>query len=214
MTAYLGALVATTAVTSTVLWYRHGRHPFGDHGALALRWWGAVVAIDWVVAALLLTGSLALVSLGQLSGLDGVARAIAIGILGPLGIRSPIREVDIGGKPEKVGLTTIYDKSWIYCDRRLDGQITLLRRKDRETVLADVQAQGWNPSALAGRIEEHVAELRSLTKPEQDTMMKGAAGCLSLPTEGKQLSALIKVMMDERLNSLVSQVRESGPHTG
>jgi hypothetical protein len=211
--AYLAALAATVVVTSTVLWYKHGRNPFGDHG-LALRWWVAVVAIDGIVAALLLTGSLALASLGQLEGVDGIARGIAIGILGPLGIRSPIREVNIGGKPEKVGITTIYDRTWIYCDRRLDGQITLLRRKDREAILEDVQNQGWDPPRLAQRIEEHVSDLRSLTKHEQELIIERTTGALSLPSDVKRLLALIKVMLDERLNSLVGEVRENRPGEG
>jgi hypothetical protein len=153
-------------------------------------------------------------SLAQLNGLGGIARAIAIGILGPLAIRSPIREVDIGGKPEKVGLTKVYDRIWIYCDRRLDGQITLLRRKDREAILKDVQHQGWDPQRLAQRIEEHVGELRSLAKPEQELIIEGTMKALSLPTDVKQLLALIKVMLDERLDSLVREVRKNRPGGG
>lgn len=208
--AYVAALAAAGVVTSTVLWYKHGRNPFGDHG-VALRWWAAVVAIDGIVAALLLTGSFTLVSLGQLSGLNGFVRALAIGILGPLAVRSPIREVNIGGKPEKVGLTKIYDRIWIFCDRRLDGQVTLLRRKDRQIVLEDVQRQGWDPAGLAQRIEEHVTELRSLTNPERESIVEQVEKALTFPTDVKCLLALIKVMLDGRLDSLVGEVRRNGP---
>lgn len=208
--AYAAALAAAGVVTSAVLWYKHGRNPFGDHG-VALRWWVAVVAIDGIVAGLLLTGSFTMASLGQLGGLSGFARALAIGILGPLAIRSPIREVNIGGKPEKVGLTKIYDRVWIFCDRRLDGQITLLRRKDRQVILEDVQRQGWAPPFLAQRIEEHVSELRSIAKPEEELIVGQVTKALTFPTDVKRLLALIKVMLDERLDSLVGEVRRNGP---
>lgn len=208
---YIVAIAAAAAVTSIVLWYRHGRHPFGDSHNRALIWWLAIVILDSLIAVLLLTGSIALASFDQLSNVGDIVRSVAIGILGPLGIRSPVREVSVGGKPEKVGITTVYDKVWIFCDRRLDEQLTLLRRSDREQILSDIRALGWTSTRLLNRLKEHVSELKSPSEVEKKAIVARAEQVLTLPTEDKKLRALIVVMTDERLNSLIRYCRERGP---
>lgn len=210
---YAIAAVAAALVTSVVLWYKHGLVPVGSNEMPAAKWWLAIIALDGAVAAVLLSGSLALASLDQLSNFGDWARAIAIGILGPLGVRSPIREVNLGGKKEGVGITVAYDKVWHFFDRRLDGDITVYRREERKLIIEDLERVQWTPQALAAELSEYVDELSSREGEEKKAICAKVESALTLPSATKQFGALIKVMRDERLNSILATVRNQGPES-
>jgi hypothetical protein len=199
---------AALCATSFELANKHGRHPFGDRRAFG--WWFLIGLADAVIAALALAGGIASTGTDGLAAL-GILGWVVIGVLIPLGLRSPVRKVRVGAQLEAVGLTEYYDRFRIKCDRRLDDRITSMRRDDRLKVQAKVEANGWSPDRVAALIPKHLKELRSRSATEQARIEKSVTSALSFPNENERLDGLLKIMFDEGLRSLIDEIRSGSP---
>jgi hypothetical protein len=206
--AFPVACGAAFCATSFELANKHGRHPFGDRRALI--WWCLIGLADVLVAGLALVGGIAT------SGVDGLQAFgflgwIVIGILIPLGLRSPVRQVRVGGQLEAVGLTEYYDRFRIQCDRRLDDRITSLRRNDRLKVREAIESQGWTANQIAAKVPEHLRELRTRSTTERAKIEKSIKSALSFPAEKDRLDGLLKIMGDEGLRSVIDEMKSTPP---
>jgi hypothetical protein len=208
--AYVAACIVAGLAASIYLHQKHGRHPMGDERGVAVRWWTSLVALDIGVAAGLLTGTFTVVSLEHLQGSAGVARGLAIGLFGPLALRSPVREVRIGGRSETVGITYLYDRARIFLERGLDERITRLRRADRKSVVEEIERTNWDSTSLRGRLDEHLDDRKTLHPADRERIERKIISAMTLPAD-QRLSGLVKVILDERFTGLLDDLKAAAP---
>lgn len=173
-------------------------------------WWFGLVLLDVFVAALLLTGAFTLLSLSALQNTPGLVRGAFLGLFGPLALRSPVRRASIGGRPEQVGITYVYDRVRIWLDRGLDERITRLRRADRNRLREEVQQHGWDAATLRARLDEHPDELKSAAPGDPERIRKAIRAAMTLPAKD-QMSALLKIALDERFTGVIDDLKTSQP---
>ena len=201
------ALFGCFAVTSIELLYRNQRHPFGDRRQKAAAWWFGVVALDCVLAGLMLIGLIKTGSLGLSTTDDSPSWVVAalIGVLGPLALRSPIRKAEVQGRDSSVGITFVYDIARLYALYALDERIVRLRRRDVTQMRTEWIHAGLIPTLIAHEIRAHVAEYNRMDDMSRERIQLQSMTCLSFPDEDDQMEALIKLLRAERLGSLVDE---------
>lgn len=208
--AFATAAIAALLATSFFLGNKHGRHPLGDEKRKALWWWLGLIALDVLAAELIVTGAIGLS--GGPDDWSGALRGAAVGILGPLSLRSPVRETPIRGRPEPIGFTYVYDRARIWLDDGLDERITRLRRADRQALEQEVQQQGWSDVPLLGLVNKHLTDVKRLrgVPAEQERIRTGMHKAFTLP-EGGRLPALIKIVLDERFSGVIDDLKARAP---
>jgi hypothetical protein len=203
------AAAAAAGVTAHILLSQsHRRHPLWDKRGVG--WWVALVVLDMGVAVGLLLGVLGPVD--NLDGAAGVARALAVGVVGPLGLRTPVRRTRIRGRSVVGGFTVIYDWMRIPMDQHLEERIIRLRREDRARVYDRMTAQGWTAPSFARRLEEHLGDLQHNRDPgDLSQITKSFVAALTVPTEPEQLLGLIKVAIEERFSGPIEDCSARPP---
>lgn len=209
MTLVVAALAAC-AVTTLQLRHDHRRWPLGDVKKKALLWWCAIVLVDMAVACFGAAG-LVQFSLGTLDSLGGVVRMVAVGVLVPLGLRSPVRTAEIRSREEPVGVTYVYDLVRKRCEYALDERITRLRRHDTSEALASAQAAGWTANDLSTAIAKQVGSRQLLGDGGSDRIITAATAAMSLPTDSQRLESLIGIAETERLSSVLDELHAGPP---
>jgi hypothetical protein len=207
----LAALVAA-AVSSGLLWQRHRRGPFG--GLKATLWWGGIMTMDGTVAALCLAGAFG-VQAAALEGTSGAIRAAAIGLLGPLGLRSPVGKRRIRGRIENVGPTYIYDVARVTMEQELYERMTRLRRADRVERTAALDKSGWDSQSLANRLEEHfdqMADDHARDPRDIQSLRKRVDLALTPPDEMSKMKALVDLAVKEHFWAVLEECAERPPN--
>jgi hypothetical protein len=205
---YAAAVVAAAVVTIVLLAQRHGRGPFGEWKACA--WWSAICLVDGLVAALCLAGVFG-VKAAALHGTSGFARAVSIGLLGPLGLRSPVGKRRIRGRVESVGPTFIYDAARVPMEQALDERMTRLKRGDRNRWAKALADQGWDSNSFANRIAEHLEELDNREERDLERIREQLQSALTMPDEPRKMKALINVAMKEHFSFVLQDCSERPP---
>lgn len=202
---YVAAAAAAVAASCVLLWNRHRRTPFGEKRAIA--WWVAIAALDAFAAALCLAGIFGL----KVEGQSGVARAIVIGVLGPLALRSPVGTRRIRGRIEAVGPTLVYDLARKPMDQELDERMTRLKRKDVRKWRDALAATGWTSTIFASRLREHVADLPARDTRDVQRIEERIVAALTVPTEAGKMKALLNVALNEHFTGLLEMCAEEAP---
>jgi hypothetical protein len=148
-------------------------------------------------------------------GLSGIVRAAAVGVLGPLSLRSPVlEEKEVKGVTYNIGFTYIYDFFWRDYHRNLDTVMSSLRVSDRTKALQDLKANGWTAEVLAERLRVHIAALTTRDDQEKADLDFRIAAALSDPDEDQKLRSIIELVRVEKLGSILAscrKVRPAGP---
>lgn len=201
-------LAATAAflVSTVELAFRNQRHPFGDLRNKALWWWIVVAATDAAVAVLVNLGFTGAAGLPK-SNAQGnpLIAAVLVGVLGPLALRSPIRKKEVAGRETGVGITYVYDVIRLASLRALDERLVRLRRLDVDKRCATWTGAGILPEEVWVAIEAHVEEYQQLEPGAREEILSGVAVCQSFPTDAQQMESLIKLMRQNRLQSLIDE---------
>lgn len=203
-------------MTSLVLGKRYERGlrgPFGN--STAIWWWCTLLFCDSVVAALMLGGASLIAVPIAASEPSGLWRAAAIGILGPLSLRSPVfEEKEVKGETYNIGFTYIYDYFWRDYHRNLDVAMSSLRINDRTKLLGEIQANGWTAEMIARRIRDHISALVTWSDLEkQDFGHRVDAVMDNSDLEGDKLRGLVEIVRSAKLNPILTPCRKNPPTT-
>jgi hypothetical protein len=199
----IAALVALLVTVAELAW-EHGRLPYGRGSGTAIYLWMAIIGLDVLVAVGVVTTVLT-VEIGA-PDVGGNVGAAFIGLLAPLGLRSPVRRANVSGSEQEVGITYVYDVARYRLDWALDERMTRLRRRDITRVVAKCVAAGVDSVDLARRIRSHVDERRKLGEAEAAEINAGVSASLTLPTEGNRIEGLVNVLYRNRLRGLLSDL--------
>jgi hypothetical protein len=152
----LGA--ASAAVTSVELSYRNQRHPFGDRHFKAFLWWIVVVAVDAGVGIAVFFGVLTVKLAGQanFNAAKGIWLGIIIGVLGPLALRSPVKNSTISNKQTTVGITYVYDLIRLNALLALDERFVRLKRRDVTVRRERWQSCGIGVDEIVDEFQRHI----------------------------------------------------------
>ncbi|GAA5166878.1 hypothetical protein GCM10023321_58710 [Pseudonocardia eucalypti] len=214
ITQYAIGAVAAAGVTSMELIFRSQRHPFGDRKMKAVGWWLAVAALDAGVACAMLAGAVGieLVDPATVDHGNELLKALVIGGLGPLALRSPVRKTKVKDQDSTVGMTYVYDIARLYALYALDERYVRLKRNDVRKTRAHWKALGLDSRKVAAAIRRHLTDHDRLDIEKRDAITAGVANSMTLPTEDERLSALIKLINLSRFSALcdeLSAYRES-----
>lgn len=212
------ATVTAIIITSTQLRIDHSRFPFGDRRNKALGLWALLSAADGAVAALAV---LFATTTGHGTAGNVVGWA-TIGILAPLGLRSPIyKTTEYFGRQVKPGITYVYDLARTRIAGNLDERMSVLRRHYREGISRAMAARGWDYGTLLPRLEEHLQDRRGskqgtpqerqASKDAEDSILHAAYLAGGQATSELQLSGLARVFIDNRLTGLIDDVCGHAP---
>jgi len=206
--SYLACVGAAVVATSIELAFRNQRHPFGDKMFKAVGWWLAVAIIDAAVGLLMLAGAVGIQILdpSTVSNTNKILQGIAVGALGPLALRSPVRRTQIQDQEYQVGITYVYDVARLQATYALDERFVRLKRRD-VTVKKDAwQGRGLDSSLVAAAIHRHVDDHQRLAVDQQDRVSAVTANSLTLPSEDQRMTALIKLIREARFASLIDEL--------
>lgn len=197
----------STVVTCVELSYRNQRHPFGDRHFKALLWWVTLVAIDAGIGIAILFGVVA-VKLGNWpnnSLASGIWLGILIGILGPLGLRSPVKNSNVGNKRAEVGITYVYDLIRLNALFALDERFVRLRRRDVALRREHWKSLGICIDDIVNEFNRHLDDHVRMSTDHREQIREKIRIALTVPDEDTQMNGLIKLMKAERLNSLIDE---------
>jgi hypothetical protein len=206
--AYACAGGGSALVTTIELLFRNQRLPVGDFKMKAVGWWLVVTVIDVLIACVGLFG---LVKLGVVdSATEKIDQAwllgFVAGILGPLALRSPIRESKVDERESLVGMTYIYDAARLRAMYALDDRLLRLRRQDVSKVKEKLKAKGMTVEVLITKTREHVEEHPALTEDRKDDIRSKIALIETVRDDDKQFDGVVKLLREVRFNGLLDEV--------
>ena len=212
--SYVACTTAAVIVTSVELAFRNQRHPFGDKNFKAVGWWLAVSIIDAAVGLLMLAGVVGVEILdpSAVSGTNKVLQGIVVGALGPLALRSPVRRTQIHDQEaQAVGITYFYDLARLRAIYALDERFVCLKRRDVVIIKDAWRCQGLDSRLVAASLHRHLNDHPHLADDQRDRIFAAAANSLTLPGEDQCMTALIKLIRQERFSSLVDELNSYEP---
>lgn len=200
----LAAFVAALVATSAELRWEHDRFPVGTSAGSAFGFWALLVAIDGVVAVLAVLTVLDVQV--DVQGAEGIFRAAVVGLVGPLGLRSPVRRASVGGTQQSVGVTYVYDLLRYRVDWVLDERMTRLRRRDVAQSSNALISRGLLSKDAADLVSRHIRSRRRLTPVEMQDIQDGLEASLTLPSEDDRMEALVNVLHRHRLHGILKEL--------
>lgn len=206
--SYLACGSAAVVVTSIELACRNQRHPFGDRKFKAAGWWLAVAIIDVAVALLTLAGAVSIEILDPsvVSNSNKILQGIAVGVFGPLALRSPVRKTQVHDHDTQVGVTYVYDVARLYAAYALDDRFVQLKRRDVVAMKGAWLRRGLDSRLVAAAIQRHLNDHERLEVNQRERVVKAVENSLTLPSEDQCMIALIKLIRQERFASLVDEL--------
>lgn len=203
----LVAAAAGAFVTSVQLGLEHGRAPFHDYRQKALGWWLAVAALDGSIAVLA-------VAIASETGSGSAGRAIGwalIGVLAPLGLRSPVfKQTEFFGRKVEPGFTYVYDIARTWFSKNLRERMRSLGRRARDACTRLALENGWEPATLLGLIEDDISDL-SVSDLDRTRIREGAYRALAVDDVRTSVRALVRLLIAERKHPLLEQISRSRP---
>jgi hypothetical protein len=205
---YWVAALGGAVVTCVQLAVLHQIAPWGGHKWKALRWWVAVAALDAGIGAL----AVLFASHAGGGGAGAVAGWVIIGVLVPLGLRSPVwRKRTVRRLEIEPGLTVVYDvvRGWMCYG--LDIRMRGIERDRRHGICTRITANEWGASALLAAAEDCINEMRTMT-PDQRTAAK-ADFYLQFTHDSDQprVEGLIDVLRRHRLSNVLDRAMGGPP---
>lgn len=198
-------------VTICELRFEHGAFPPRRSAWKAIGLWLTLGVVDAAVGVGVAAGLVA-VEIDE-AGATGAVRMLMVGVLAPLGLRSPIRKASVGGSTEGVGITYFYDVIRYRLDWALDERMTRVRRERTNDLLARLENRGWSPPAVASEIRSHLSERRKMSEEDDQTVREAVTASLTMPEVSERLRALVVAMTEARLHSLVEDLAGKSPPT-
>lgn len=208
--AGLALIGSSTLVTCVELSYRNQRHPFGDKHFKAVLWWAATVVIDAAVGLAVFVGvvTVKLTDQADIKAASGISLAVTIGVLGPLALRSPVKNSNISNKEAGVGITYVYDLVRLNALFALDERFVRLKRRDVMNRRERWQAQGINIEEILEELNRHIDDHTRMSADRREQIRENIRNVLTVPDEDVQMNGLIKLMKAERFNSLIDEFDE------
>lgn len=196
--------VGAALITLVELSYRHQRHPLGDRRSKALGWWLLLALTDASIALGITFGltEFDVVQLSPNASLPDWGKGLAIGIIGPLALRSPIRTKEIRSEDAPIGITYIYDIVRLYILFAVDERMVRLRRADVTNMRTRWMNEGLSPIEVADYLRRHIEEHPQLQQHSKEEANESVRQCLTLPAEEQQMDALIKLLRANRFSSV------------
>ena len=191
---YVAAGLAAAVTSTAQLLADHGRLPYGNNSLRAIGWWLLILALDGLVAVGATRGIVPIADMGTVNA-SGAARAVLVGVLAPLALRSPIRKASVAGSPEPVGVTYVYDVVRIRLEWALDERMTRLRRVDSKTAIKALADKGWTGRTLGPEIIRHVKSRRKMEPDSVSAIIQSVYSSQTLPTEPEQLEGLVSTCL-------------------
>jgi hypothetical protein len=205
---YAAAAVCAAVVTSVQLAFRHQRSPLGRRRWRALGWWMLLIAIDAVVGivAVKLASETGHHSAGDFAGW------ITIGVLAPLGLRSPVwRKRLIANREVEPGLTVVYDATRTWCAVGLDDQMGEIRRRHRDHRVQQVVGQGWHDGEILAAIEGHLDQFKDTPAAEVRRIRETAYLALT-GDDDTHVTGLVQALISSRLTALLKRMCTEPPN--
>jgi hypothetical protein len=213
---FVVAGVTGFVVTCMQLRVVHEHWPLRSYGQKAPRWW-RVKSIGWwlsigVLDASVAVGGVAVASRTGSGSAGDLVGWFGIGMLAPLGLRSPVRKSrEVFDKELSPGVTYVYDVGRHWLASGLDEHMTNVRRWYRQSVSRQVVGQGWSYGTLLAAIEQHCIDRRQKGDAERAKINQSAYLAYD-PTEDLEgINGLVRVLMVEKLHGLLADVRQRGP---
>lgn len=214
----LSAGIGAAAITLVELSCRNQRHPFGDRRSKALMWWILLVLSDVAIALLIAFGlqEFDVLQLRTDDKLPSWVQGLAVGALGPLALRSPIRTKEIRSEQAPIGITYVYDIVRLYIFFAVDERMVRLRRADVTGLRQRWMRGGTTAIEIAEYLGRHVEEHPQLQAEAKEEASEAIRKCLTLPSEEQQMDALIKLLRARRFSSVRDHftIRVGRPESG
>lgn len=120
-----------------------------------------------------------------------------IGLVAPLGLRSPVyKDRELFGRQVDVGFTYVYDIGRTFLVVKLDQRMAILRIQRRSKRLKQIKDRGWTYGSLLVFIEHFVEELHLTSETEKESILTKAYLPRGFEDDDRALSGLVKVVID------------------
>jgi hypothetical protein len=218
---FLIVAAVAAVVTSFEIWQTYHQAPFRDTKFKALLWWTLVALLDAGAAAVIIL--LAPDGVGHSASAKAIVAWVAVGIAVPLGMRVPIwGRLGLGRIKVDPGVTLVYDIARGWLRFNVDERMSGLVRRERTRQVAQLHQDGWTPAEILALIEATVRGRVALEPADRERIIGQAQLQVGFATPAEQLGGLLTVVRQERLSTVLDQIRErrskaadsSAPGTG
>ncbi|MFJ9780651.1 hypothetical protein ACIRSS_13775 [Amycolatopsis sp. NPDC101161] len=169
-----------------------------------------MVLVDYIAASLLMLGYAKVAAVDNVTkgNVSEIVAGLAVGLLGPLALRSPVKRSEVKGKSVSVGFTYLYDVARLNAVFALDERMVRLRRQDLNVIRGRWMAAGLLPAGIAEEVVRHAKEMPSIDEADKKRIGKEVASVLTLPDEEEKFNMLITILRNERFRSIIDHYND------